>query len=222
MSTEVKLTASDGHIFDAWSSETNGKQKGGVVILHAITGRNPHLADVCDQWAASGYQAIAPSLFDRISPNIINSYCPEGVASGISHYTSLTEQQILMDVEASADILRIKGPVIISGFCTGGTWAWVSSAKLEFDAMVNYYGSHVPAWLDISPKCPSIIHYGDIDHCVSMEEIEEIKATNPALKIKIHPGAKHAFFNPEQKSYHPEAASASWAQSMAFLDSVLI
>ena len=221
MSEEKKIAALDGHQFDAWSSETNEKPKGGVVILHAITGRIPHLADVCDQWAASGYQAIAPSLFDRISPNIINSYSPEGVASGISHYTSLTEKQILMDVKASADALRSKGPVIISGFCTGGTWAWVSSAKLEFDAMVNFYGSHVPAWLDISPKCPSIIHYGDIDHCVSMEEIEEIRVSNPGLIIKIHTGAKHAFFNPEQKSYHAEAASASWAQSMEFLNTIL-
>ena len=221
MSTEIKIKASDGHSFDAWQSEARGEKKGSVVVLHAITGRISHLADVCDHWADNGYTAIAPSLFDRISPNIINIYDPDGVKAGIGHYTSLTEKQILTDIAASSEKLKRNQPVVISGFCTGGTWAWVSAAKLHFDAMVNYYGSHVPAWLHISPNCPSIIHYGDIDHCVSMKEIEDIQTANPDLKVKIHPGAKHAFFNPEQESYHTEAAKISWAQSMEFLDQVL-
>jgi carboxymethylenebutenolidase len=221
MSTEIKITASDGHVFDAWRSEPTGTIKGGVVILHAITGRIRHLADVCDQWASEGYVAVAPSLFDRIGPNITNSYEPEGVEAGIAHFTSLDGDKILIDTDACADTLRGYGPVVISGFCTGGTWAWVSADKLKFDAMVNYYGSHVPARLEYKPKCPSVIHYGDIDHCVSMAEIETIRAANPDLRIHIHPGAKHAFFNPEQKSFHPEAAPNSWAQSMAFLDEVL-
>jgi carboxymethylenebutenolidase len=221
MSIEIKITASDGHVFDAWRSEPTGAIKGGVVILHAITGRIPHLADVCDQWASEGYVAVAPSLFDRIGPNIINSYEPEGVEAGIAYYTSLDGDKILIDTDACAETLRSYGPVVISGFCTGGTWAWVSADKLKFDAMVNYYGSHVPARLEYKPRCPSVIHYGDIDHCVSMEEIETIRAANPELRIHIHPGAKHAFFNPEQKSFHPEAAPKSWIESMAFLDEVL-
>ena len=76
MSEEIKVTAADGHIFDAWRSDPDGNVRGGVVILHAITGRIPHLADVCDQWASEGYIAVAPSLFDRIEPNIINPYTP--------------------------------------------------------------------------------------------------------------------------------------------------
>ncbi len=221
MSKEIKITASDGHVFDAWRSNPEGDVKGGVVILHAITGRITYLADVCDQWAAEGYIAVAPSLFDRIEPNIVNPYTPAGVEAGIANFTSLDGDKILMDVDASAETLRSSGPVIISGFCTGGTWAWVSADKLKFDAMVNYYGSHVPARLEYKPKCPSVIHYGDIDHCVSMEEIEVIRKANPDLRIHIHPGAKHAFFNPEQVSHHPEAAPKSWTQSMAFLDEVL-
>ncbi len=221
MSSEIKIIASDGHKIDAWRSDPEGDIKGGVVILHAITGRIPHLADVCDKWATEGYVAVAPSLFDRIEPNIINPYTPAGVEAGITHYTSLKEENILSDIAASADTIRSSGPVIISGFCTGGTWAWVSAAKLKFDAMVNYYGSHVPAWLHLNPKCPSVIHYGDIDHCVSLDEIEQIQAANPDLRVHIHPGAKHAFFNPEQESYHPEAAPNSWTQSMDFLKEVL-
>ena len=108
MSTEIKIKASDGHSFDAWQSEARGEKKGSVVVLHAITGRISHLADVCDQWADNGYTAIAPSLFDRISPNIINSYDPDGVKAGIGHYTSLTEKQILTDIAASSEKLKKK------------------------------------------------------------------------------------------------------------------
>ena len=220
MSEEIKITAADGHIFDAWRSDPDGNVRGGVVILHAITGRIPHLADVCDQWASEGYTAVAPSLFDRIEPNIINPYTPAGVEAGVGHYTSLDGDEILIDVDASAQTLRGEKPVVISGFCTGGTWAWISADKLKFDAMVNYYGSHVPSRLDYKPKCPSVIHYGDIDHCVSLAEIEIIREANPDLRIHVHPGAKHAFFNPEQVSYHADAAPKSWTQSMAFLDEI--
>ena len=108
--------------------------------------------------------------------------------------------------------------VAISGFCTGGTWAWIAAAELDFDAQVNFYGSHVPARLEYAPKCPTVMHYGDSDHIVPVPDIDKIRAANPEVTIHIYPGAGHAFFNPEQASHDADGAALAFRRSIEFLD----
>ena len=204
MSTEIKIKASDGHSFDAWQSEARGEKKGSVVVLHAITGRISHLADVCDQWADNGYTAIAPSLFDRISPNIINSYDPDGVKAGIGHYTSLTEKQILTDIAASSEKLKRNQPVVISGFCTGGTWAWVSAAKLHFDAMVKLasltrIGSKIKINIErVRDRIPSdLIKQLSEDPRGTVMDYKMTDGRGIGLVLKLKDGSQNWFFEDE-------------------------
>lgn len=218
MSQRVTLSAADGHEFDAWRTDPAGTAKGGIVILHAVYGLTTHMGDLCDRYAGAGYAAIAPALYDRIGKDIVHPYGPDGAEAGQHSYGALSQEQILSDVGACAAALRVLGPVTISGFCTGGTWAWVASATLDFDAQVNFYGSHVPARLEFVPKCPTIMHYGDSDRIVPMTDIDRIRATCPEVTIHIYPGGGHAFFNPEQESHHAANAALVWERTVAFLD----
>jgi carboxymethylenebutenolidase len=106
----------------------------------------------------------------------------------------------------------------VSGYCTGGTWAWVASAKQSFDAQVNFYGSHVAQKLDLHPRCPTVMHYGDKDHVVPVPDIERIQAANPGVLIHIYPSGGHAFFNPEQENYDAGHAALAWKRSLEFLE----
>jgi len=216
MSTRISVTAGDGHVLDAWRSDPDGQSKGGIVILHAIYGLTDHMGDVCDIWAGRGFSAIAPALYDRTGKNIVHGY--DQPDQGRASYAALTREQILADVAGCAAALR-PGPVAISGFCTGGSWAWVAAQDLPFDASVNFYGSHVHKWLDYSPKCPTIMHYGDADWVVPMAGIEAIRTANPGVTLHVYPGAGHAFFNPEQKSFDADAAALALDRSVAFLES---
>jgi len=219
MSCLVRLAAADGHRFTAWRSEPAGRAKGGIVVLHAVYGLALHIGDVCDRWAEAGYSAIAPALFDRVGRGQVHPYNATGGEAGRKYFAALGEAQILADVAACRDALRGAGKVAISGFCSGGSWAWTASARLDFDAQVNFYGSHVPARLDQTPRCPTIMHYGDSDHVVPMEKIALIRATHPAVTIHVYPGAKHAFLNPEQTAaYSAAAAPLAWQRSVEFLD----
>lgn len=222
MSERITLTAADGHILDASRADpaqdtADETAKGGIVVLHAIYGLTTHMGDVCDAYARDGYAAIAPALYDRLGKNTVHGYDPDGAAAGMASYAALTREQIMADVAACAAALR-PGKVAISGFCTGGTWAWVASAALDFDAQVNYYGSHVPARLDYTPQCPTIMHYGDSDHIVPVADIDKIRAARPEVTIHLHPGGKHAFLNPEQASHNAEITARAWQTSIAFLD----
>ncbi len=221
MAQKVEITAADGHAFEAWRSDPAGAAKGGVVVLHAIYGLTSHIGDVCDKWAGDGYVAIAPALYDRIERGVVFNYDAEGGEAGIAQYDKLSKQQILADVAACSAATGEGIPKIISGFCTGGTWSWISSAELPFDAQVNFYGSHVVQNINVKPKCPTIMHYGDSDHIVDVPGIEQIKAAHPGVDVQVYAGAGHAFFNPEQSRYSAESSSKAWKNSMAFLDRVL-
>ena len=217
LSTRISVTATDGHQLDAWRSDPAGTSKGGIVILHAIYGLTNHMGDVCDIWAGQGFSAIAPALYDRTAKNTIHGYDQTG--RGRDSYAALTKEQILADVAGCAAELR-PGPVAISGFCSGGSWAWVAAQELPFDASVNCYGSHVHQWLEYKPACPTIMHYGDADKVVQMDGVKAIQAANPDVTIHIYPGAGHAFFNPEQISHDRDAAALLLSRSVAFLEEV--
>ena len=218
MSRKIALHAADGHRFSAWRGDPAGPAKGGVVVLHAVYGLTPHMGDVCDRWGGAGYAAIAPALFDRVGKDLVHPYTRDGVEAGRKCFAALGEAQILADVAACAAALRDAGPVAVSGFCTGGTWAWVAAAKQDFAAQVNFYGSHVPSKLALAPRCPTEMHYGDADHAVRPPDVERIRAAYPGVTIHVYPGGRHAFFNPQQDSYDQAIATLAWQRSVAFLD----
>ena len=218
MSQKISLRAADRHSFKASRADPSGRARGGIILLHAVYGLTTHLGDVCDQFAARGYAAIAPSLFDRLQPGLVHPYSMDGVHAGVASFEALSQAQILADVEACAAALRPLGRVAISGFCFGGTWAWITASEATFDAHVNFYGSHIPARLQYTPRCPTIVHYGDRDTIVPVADIERIRAARPEVTIHIYPGGQHAFVNPEQPFYDAAHAALALDRSIAFLD----
>jgi len=213
---KIELTAADGHRMAAWSAQPVGRRKGGIVVLHAVYGATTHMGDVCARWAAAGYRAIAPALFDRLGRDIVHPY--DRPNDGIKSYDSLTDTQIHIDIQAAAAAAGPPGRVAISGFCTGGSWAWRASSKSLFPAQVNFYGSHIPALIDLVPQCPTILHYGEKDLLAPEPAIQSIRARHPAVELYLYPGAAHAFENVEQANYDAAAADLAWRRSIAFMD----
>jgi carboxymethylenebutenolidase len=215
---QINLQAADGHRLSAWTAEPDSLSKGGVVVLHAIYGATTHMGDVCARWASAGYRAVAPALFDRLGEDLVFPYT-QG-AEGANRYAALTQAQIFADIQAAAQAANPTGLAVISGFCSGGSWAWraAASTAMEFAAQVNFYGSQIPQLVDLAPRCPTILHYGDSDFVVPLAEAQNIAARYPQIEMHIYPGAKHAFENSEQDSYDADAGDLAWARSIAFLD----
>jgi carboxymethylenebutenolidase len=216
MSEKIELTAADGHKLSAMRAVPTGRAKGGIVVLHAVYGVTDRIGEVCARWAEAGYTAIAPALFDRVGPNIVHPY--NNPNAGTDTYNKLTPEQIMMDIRAAAASAGPEDRVAISGFCTGGSWAWRAGAATPFRAQVNFYGSHIPSLNDLSPKCPTILHYGDKDPIVPMVEVEKIRARHPDVELHVYPGAGHAFENPDQASYNKASGDLAWSRSIAFMD----
>jgi carboxymethylenebutenolidase len=223
MTVRRRITARDGHVLEVARADPVRAPTGGVIVLHAIYGLTAHIESVCDRRAEAGYTAVAPALYDRIGPGLTCGYDKAGAEKGRGAYARLDEAVILADVSACIREVAGSGPVVISGFCTGGSFAWVAAAKLDgLAAQVNWYGSHVASrHLDLRPRCPTIIHYGDADHVVPLADVARIRADHPSVELHVHPGAGHAFLNPEQDHFDAVAATQSWRRSLDFLARVL-
>ena len=82
MGQAIELTAADGFKLSAYRADPAGKPRGALVVAQEIFGVNSHIRSVCDGFAADGYVAIAPALFDRYERGVDIGYTPEDIAKG--------------------------------------------------------------------------------------------------------------------------------------------
>ena len=82
MST-LQLLAADGNQLSAYIARPEGPPRGAVVVVQEIFGVNSHIKRVAEQYAAQGYLAIAPALFDRLQKDVDLGYDAAGLQAGI-------------------------------------------------------------------------------------------------------------------------------------------
>src|ERR1700749_299484 len=103
MGTHLKLTASDGHTLGAYRADPQGKPRGGIVVIQEIFGVNHHIRAVTDRFAALGYAAVAPQVFDRIQPNFESGYTPDEIADARTFIPKIDWGKMLADTQAAID-----------------------------------------------------------------------------------------------------------------------
>jgi carboxymethylenebutenolidase len=215
MGRMIRLRAADGHELDAYVAEPHGKPRAGIVVVQEIFGVTGHVKRVADQYAAEGFRAIAPAMFDRLKSNITLEYTE--IQKGLEYMRQLKWPSTLADVGAAVDAVRGAGDVAIVGFCWGGTVAHVAASELDVGAAVSYYGGGVAKMLDKKPRCPIMYHFGDQDHAISLPDVEKIKAAYPDSVVHVYPGAGHGFNCDERSSYSAKDAALAFERSIAFL-----
>ena len=216
MGKMIRLRAADGHELDAYVAEPAGKAKGGVVVVQEIFGVTQHIQRVADQYAAQGYKAVAPAMFDRIRRGITLDY--KDIQQGIAYMLELKWPNTLADLEAAAQEARSAGSAAVVGYCWGGTVAHVAASELALDAAVSYYGGGVAKMLDKKPRCPIVYHFGDQDHSIPLPDVEKIRGQYPDSTLYVYPGAQHGFNCDERASYSAPDARVAFERSIAFLN----
>jgi carboxymethylenebutenolidase len=214
---DIRLTASDNFQFGAYRADPAGAPKGAVVVIQEIFGVNHHIRSVCDRLAKEGYVAIAPSIFDRTSPNFQSGYSPEEIAEARKFVANPDWAALLRDTQAAIDAAKSVGPVGIIGFCLGGSIAYVAATRLSgLKAAIGYYGGAIAHFADEKPKVPTQLHFGEKDAGIPLTDVETIKAKRPDVEVIIYPGAQHGFHCDERASYDKASAVIAWPRSMAF------
>ncbi len=216
MSGNIKLTASDGVTISAYEATPAGKPRGGIVVLQEIFGVNSHIRRVADGFAAEGYLAIAPAMFDRVQPGVEIGYTPDDIAEGMRIVQQVDQTAAMLDVQAAIKEASKAGKVGVVGFCWGGSLAFASAADLTgLSAAVGYYGGNIAKMLDKKPKVPLILHFGELDQHISKSDVASIKAAVPDVPVYTY-NADHGFNCDARGSYDKPSAEQAMARTLAF------
>ncbi|MBL6775082.1 MAG: dienelactone hydrolase family protein [Candidatus Puniceispirillum sp.] len=221
MGNNVILTAVDGHQLDAYLAAPAATPKGAVVVIQEIFGVNPHIREVTDRFAAAGYLAIAPALFDRIGPAIALAYDADGVAEGrrLKEQADANSQD---DVKAAIDFVASAGRVGAVGFCWGGSLAWRMACDRAsgLGSAVSYYGGELPTLAGRDATCPVMAHFGLLDASIPEQGARSFAAAQPNVETYFY-DAGHGFNCDHRGQYDAAAAAMAWGRTMAFLENHL-
>ena len=216
MSETIKLTSSDGVTISAYKATPAGKPRGGIVVVQEIFGVNPHIRRVADGFAAEGYLAVAPALFDRVQPGVELGYSPDDIQQGMKIVQKVDQKAALLDVRGAIEAASEAGKVGVVGFCWGGTLAFASSADLSgLSAAVGYYGGGIAKMLDKKPKVPLLLHFGELDQHISKSDVAKIKAALPEVPVYTY-HADHGFNCDARGSHDKPSAGQAMERTLEF------
>jgi carboxymethylenebutenolidase len=216
MGKTLELTASDGHKLSAYRADPAGRPRGAIVVIQEIFGVNSHIRSVADGYAADGYVAIAPALFDRVKQGVDLGYSPEDIAKGREIRAKVTNDMAMKDVEVAVKSVSGAGKVGIVGYCWGGFIAWLAASKISgLSCAVPYYGGGILDNTELAPKVPLMGHFGDKDAHIPVEGVKRLAAKYPQQPIFIY-SADHGFNCDQRGSYNAPAAKQARERTLEF------
>lgn len=216
MGQTIGLKASDGFLLSGYRADPAGEAKGGLVVIQEIFGVNHHIRTVCDRFAAQGYAAVAPAMFDRAQADVELGYSKADMEQGVKLRAAIKLEDSLKDVQAAIDALQPAGKVGIVGYCWGGSLAFLAAARLSgLACAVGYYGGMIAAHKDERPRVPTILHFGEKDQGIPMTDVEKVKAARPEVKVYTWP-AGHGFSCDERGAFEPQSHEQALKVTLAF------
>lgn len=214
MGSNVELSAADGHRLSAYLAEPALAPRAGIVVIQEIFGVTRHIRAMADQYAAAGFLAIAPALFDRVQRDIDVPYTD--TAKGFGYVQALKGEQVTLDVQAAIDRVRSAGKVGVVGYCWGGTVAYLTAARAKIDAAVAYYGGGINRHTAEQPRAPVMFHFGEKDTHIPLTAVAEIKAAYPEGIYHLY-AAGHGFNCSDRASFDAASATLALQRSLEFL-----
>ncbi len=218
MGESVSLRAADGHKLSAYVAQPAGEPVAGLVVVQEIFGVNAHIRSVADGYAADGFLAVAPALFDRIRPGIELGYAGADMQSALSLMPKLDFEKALADIASALEYAagRTGKKAGVIGYCFGGTMAWLAAARLHPAAAVGYYGGRIGNYAAEAPACPVLLHFGRQDAHIPPEEVDKVRDAHPEVLIYWY-DAGHGFNCDARESYNASAAREARRHSLEFL-----
>ncbi len=219
LGSKRQLRAMDGHTINAYEALPQEEARGSVVVIQEIFGVNEHIREVVDGFANEGYAALAPQIFDRVQRDVELAYGPDDMAKGLKlAFSEVNRDLVLIDLQAAIEEIGKYGSVGIVGYCYGGLLSWLSACQLrELSAAVVYYGGGISNELSQPPRCPVMMHFGEMDSMIPLSDVESIRNFVQDAEIYTYP-ADHGFNCNHRDSYDADSAALAKQRTLAFLE----
>ena len=215
----IRIKVLDGHSLDGYLASPPTAPRAGLLVLQEIFGVTAHMRQVTDEFAARGFLALAPALFDRLKPGTELPY--SRIDEGRTLMQQLAIDDVARDLAASVDALRNLLPagtkIGVVGYCWGGAIADLAACRTDVDAAVAYYGRANVNWLQDQPRCPMLYHFGATDPLIPPEIVQQIRNSRPAAQVWVYPDAGHGFSCDERPEFHQPSHTLALDRTLAFL-----
>lgn len=230
---DIKVASSDGGEFDCYLATPDTGRGPGVIIIAAVTGVGPDMRAMTDSLAANGFIAAAPDMFWRTDPGYIAR--SEETQPRIHARTQPRQEVIntgIQDVADMRDFLQghesCNGKIAVMGFCYGGPYALIGTARLGLDAGCIYHGTSMGNYTDDLEKSnqPILMHWGSEDHAAPPELVATYQgyaAKMDNLAVHIFPGVKHGYMmTTAPAAYDAKAFEFSWDATLKLLNGLRV
>jgi carboxymethylenebutenolidase len=185
---------------------------GAVIVIQEIFGLTDHVADMTQAFAAAGYDAYAPGLFERIEPGFLADLDAAGFDKGRAAAAATPWTQVAADIQALID--RAPKPTYVAGFCWGGAASWIAAARCTgLKAASCFYGRLIADNLGAKPHIPIMLHYGAGDSSIPMENVEAVRAAMPLSPLYLYE-AGHGFCRKGGADYNDAACRLAMRRTL--------
>jgi carboxymethylenebutenolidase len=209
----ITLDSHDDQI-RAWRADPAIPPHGALVVMQEIYGVNSNIRDVVDTFAAHGYIAIAPCVFDHIERDVELGFDNAGMTRGRELVAALGFDIALADVRAAIEQVADEAHVGIVGYSWGGTVAYLACARMGLPA-VSYYGGRTVPFLHERPQAPLLLHFGETDPIIPPADVQKHRDALPMAEIHVWP-AGHGFNCGQRDDFNAEVAEQVLARTLAF------
>ena len=220
MGETVRYTTPIGSEVSGYLARAAGSTKH-VIVLQEWWGLNEQIRGVCDRFAAVGFNALAPDLYQgRVTedPDEANH-----MMTGLD-WGGAIEQ----DVRGAVQYLKGNGgTVAVMGFCMGGALTIIAGVKIsDLDAAVCFYGiPPVEAADPTQTTAPLQCHFASQDDWCTPEAVNAFETTLKDASVKhelFRYEAQHGFFNEQRADDHDaDASTLAWERMIGFLNTHL-
>lgn len=217
MGQTIEARMRDGASIRVYRADPEGTPRAGLVIMHEAFGMNDHIRDMCERYAAEGYLALAPALYDRAEKGVeVSGYGAEDLARGRELRRKVEWDPAVADMKAVIGLAREAGAVGVVGYCWGGSLAWLAATRCGADAAVGYYGGQIVQFIDERPGCPFMAHFAERDVHVPPESAATVRRRHPGVPVHVY-DANHGFNCDRRDDYDAGAAALAWDRTSEFL-----
>ena len=197
-----------------------------VIVLQEIFGVNAGIREIANELSKQGFLTVCPDLFWRFEPGLqLSDHSQADWKRGLDMYDRYDFNDGVKDIEAIFAAFRqfhgSTGKVGVMGFCLGGLMSFLTVARVDVDAAVEYYGAETEEFVSegMQIKKPFMMHLAGEDEFMDKAAQATIRADlahNPRVEIHTYPGCNHAFARPNGDHYNAADAATANTRTLKF------
>ena len=218
MGTSISFKRPDGKDAHGYLANASSGNAPGVVVIQEWWGLSDQIKGLCDRFALTGFDALAPDLYaGKVVP--YHDTDAAGREMNSLDFMDATTQTVRGAVQY---LSRNGAKVGLTGFCLGGAVTIIGATKIpELTAGVVFYG--IPPAAAAKPsdvKIPLQAHFANKDDWCTPQVVDAfekaMKEAGKSLELFRY-DAEHAFVNEQRMSVHDRnAAELAWGRATEF------